>query len=298
MKPVLHLTSGDIAGNKLRQSGIPGEVFVWHDILYDGPRVPGWPDKQTLAARARFLCDGTDGALNPENVTKTLEDQYHVLERTEEYQRIILWFDACLFDQTMLAHVLACLHLRGAVNADLLCVDAYPGIETYHGLGQLEPAQLAGLYGRQAPVTDAQYAFAGIVDTAFADQDQDRFVELSRMRDAPLPWVPAAVKRWLAEWPDPITGLGRLEQLALNALRIGCETPVEIFSAVGRADTPPQYWGDTTLWGKLNGLADRIPPLVMIQGPAQRLPLWESEFDLDRFTISLVPEKGRQHDDA
>jgi hypothetical protein len=34
MSKILHITSGDIAGDKLAQSGLPGEVFVWHDILY------------------------------------------------------------------------------------------------------------------------------------------------------------------------------------------------------------------------------------------------------------------------
>lgn len=32
------MTSGDCAGELLEKSGLPGEVFVWHDILYDGPR--------------------------------------------------------------------------------------------------------------------------------------------------------------------------------------------------------------------------------------------------------------------
>jgi hypothetical protein len=38
MSRILHITSGDIAGGHLANSGIEGKVFVWHDILYDGPR--------------------------------------------------------------------------------------------------------------------------------------------------------------------------------------------------------------------------------------------------------------------
>jgi hypothetical protein len=115
---------------------------------------------------------------------------------------------------------------------------------------------------------------------------------LSLLADAPLPWIPAAVKRWLAEQPDSVTGLGQLEQLALDALRKGCETPWEIFAAVAEADTAPQFWGDITLWAKLNALADRTPPLVRIQGPAQRLPQWESNFDLKQFKISREMKNG------
>ncbi len=287
MSGILHITSGDIAGDSLATSGVPGDVFVWHDILYDGPRASGWPDKTDYDARARFLVDATAGGLTMEQVMHTLTNQYRKLAQADSYDRVVLWFDACLFDQSMLAHVLTCLHERGIDNADLLCVDAFPGIDPYNGLGQLNPSQLAGLYGRQHPVTDAQFAFAKVVDAAFAHQDHESFDELARLADAPLPWVPAAVKRWLAEQPDPATGLGRLEQLALDALRMGCETPWEIFSAVAEADTPPQYWGDITLWAKLNAMADRTPPLVNIQGPSQRLPQWESDLDLKQFKLTL-----------
>jgi len=108
---------------------------------------------------------------------------------------------------------------------------------------------------------------------------------LSRMRDAPLPWVPAAVARWLQEQPDSASGLGRLECLALAAIRAGRETPEEIFASVATADTPPQFWGDTTLWAKINALAQRQPPLVKIEGPQGRLPQWESVVPLGDFRI-------------
>ena len=287
MRKILHITSGDIAGESLVRSGVPGEVFVWHDILYDGPRASGWPEETSYDARARFLVDTTAGGLTMDQVMHTLAGQYQKLAQADAYDRVVLWFDACLFDQSMLTHILTCLFERGIDNADLLCVDAFPGIDPYHGLGQLKPSQLAGLYGRQTPVTDAQFAFAKVVDASFAYQDQDKFGELSQLADAPLPWIPAAVKRWLAEQPDSVTGLGRLEQLALDALGKGCETPWEIFAAVSEADTPPQYWGDITLWAKLNALADRTPALVRIQGPAQRLPQWESNVDLKQFKLTL-----------
>ena len=52
MAKTLHITSGDCSGDILAKSGIKGEVFVWHDILYDGPRDPGWPDDATLNSRS------------------------------------------------------------------------------------------------------------------------------------------------------------------------------------------------------------------------------------------------------
>jgi hypothetical protein len=90
--------------------------------------------------------------------------------------------------------------------------------------------------------------------------------------------------------------LGRLESLALEAIRGGCETPSDIFSTVAAADTPSQFWGDTTLWAKINALADRTPPLVRIEGPAERLPQWKRPVDLNHFRIKTLPNKPNAGD--
>ena len=236
------------------------------------PGIRGWPDEDTLHARAAFLQKATAGGLDKDLVLRTLRNQYRRLAEAAAQEDIVLWFDACLFDQSMLAHILTILRLKGSGNVELLCIDAFPGIEPFHGLGQLQPEQLAALYDNRCPVTDEQFMFAERVDKAFATQDAALFAELLGMAEAPLPWVPAAVARWMQEQPDPTSGLGRLEDLALAAIGAGCDTPGKVFAAVAAKDTPPQFWGDTTLWAKINGLADRTPPLVQIRGPADRLP--------------------------
>ncbi|HNQ34464.1 MAG TPA: hypothetical protein PKN80_00145 [bacterium] len=285
LNKILHLTSGDCAGGLLARSGLEGEIFVWHDILYDGPRRPGWPDEAILAARARFIEAQTGRGLSREKILKSFRCQYARLRTEAGYGRIVLWFDACLFDQSMLVHILVCLlELNRTENVELLCLDAFPGIVPFHGLGQLTAAQLLSVYGRRRPVTEAQFLFAKRVDAAFALQDKQAFAELAAGVGAPLPWVPAAVARWLQEQPDGADGLGRLERLALEAVRNGKNRPREIFAAAAAGDTPPQFWGDTTLWAKINSLADK--ELVLIEGPSPRLPQWEAGLDLDRFQIT------------
>jgi hypothetical protein len=285
MKQTLHITSGDVAGKNLKKSGVTGEVFVWHDILYDGPREPGWPGEDTLNARTLFLEEVTGGGLGRQEILKTLGNQYQKLETAGDYDELVLWFDACLFDQSMLSHILACLKIKGIDTAELICVDAFPGIVPYNGLGQLRPDQLASVYPRRQSVTADQFCFAERADRAFALQDIACFIELSSCRDAPLPWIPAAVTRWLKEQPDEATGLGQLERLALTAIRSGCRPPAEIFAFVAAHDTPPQYWGDITLWAKINKLATRKPALVKIEGPTPLLPQWNCQGALDSFQV-------------
>ena len=151
MTNILHITSGDIAGASLAKTELPGEVFIWHDILYDGPRTPGWPTEETLNARALFLETTTAGGLSKQYVLKTLREQYQQLKFAFYYDRIILWFDACLFDQSMLAHILTCLRYKDINNVELLCVDSYPGITPFHGLGQLQPRTFRILIRARTP---------------------------------------------------------------------------------------------------------------------------------------------------
>ena len=154
MNKILHITSGDIAGGNLAKAGLPGEILVWHDILYDGPRQPGWPGEDILRARALFLEEFTAGGLDRDGILKILHHQYQRLTEAASYDRVVLWFDACLFDQSMLAHILTCLSHKGILKIELLCVDAFPGIEPFHGLGQLQPEQLGSLYQSRRPVSE------------------------------------------------------------------------------------------------------------------------------------------------
>lgn len=284
----LHITSGDCAAGTLKPCGLPGSVFVWHDILYEGTHNPGWPVEETLLLRARLLADATGGGVSFQHALQTLRGQYDVLRESAHARPIVLWFDACLFDQSMLVHILACLkHLR-APAAELICIDACPGMSRYNGLGELTSGQLADHYPGRIPVTPAMVDFAATADAAFARQDVVAFRELAQLRQAPLPWIPAVVARWLQEIPAPETGLGRLEQLAWQAIRDGATTPLAIFKAVAAQEPPPQYWGDTTLWQKINGLAAQTPPLVRIAGPTPFLPQWPGSNPIAAYTIRAV----------
>jgi len=41
---LINITSGACCGQLIKDSSVSGEVFVWHDVLYDGPgyKLPQW----------------------------------------------------------------------------------------------------------------------------------------------------------------------------------------------------------------------------------------------------------------
>ena len=284
----LHINGGDTVGSLLAESGLPGDILVWHDVLYDGKRCAGWPDEATILARTDFLFQVTGGGLSREQLLITIREQYQRLADAAAYERVLLWFDACLFDQSMLVHLLTCLDHKGINNLELIEVSSFPGIIPFHGLGQLSTEQLLACYKHRKPISPEQLNFAKRVDRAFAEYDLAAWRELAAMPSAPLPNVPAAMARRLQEEPDAQSGLGRLESLALAAVKDGCHDPIQVYKAVSAADTAPQYWGDITLWAVLNSLAERQVPLLRINGPNTRLPQWESSYKLEQFSIEAL----------
>lgn len=285
MADVIHIINGDSAGETLACSGVEGEILIWRDVLYDGIRQSGWPDEEGVKRRAAFLSAITGGAHPQQQVVVDLSRQYERLRTIAPKHKVVLWFDACLFDQSMLVHILSCLEHCGVKSVYLLCIDAFPGIDPFHGLGQLSPEQLASLYGKERPVTPKQFELAITADNAFARQDIMGIRALAERDESPLLFLPAAARRWLDELPHPETGLGLLEQLVVDAVHEGWSTPWEIFTAVAKADRPPQYWGDITLWAKINTLAGRTPPPIRIAGPEKNLPLWPKPGELKNYRV-------------
>lgn len=288
----LHVLDGDGTDVTFAETGLPGERLVWRDVLYEGPRtgaVP--PDERELAARARYLtADAPPGRTpTPEGALRMLRAQYARLRRAAaEGTPLVLWFDACLFDQAMLAHVLACLSVWGMPpSVALICPDSFPGHPRFNGLGELTAAELASLWSAREPLTSAHVAYAVRADRAFALRDRALLEALAAESDAPLRFVPAAARRLLQEFPDPVTGVGRLEQLALQAVAAGAHTPPEIFRAAARLDSPPQYWGDSQLYRTLNRLAEQTPPRLVIDAPGGKIPAFATPEELAPIRVRL-----------
>jgi hypothetical protein len=229
----LHITNGDSAGDTLR-TFLPEPVKITCDVLHDGPIVPApaW-----LAAAAA------------------------------EYDEVVFWFEHDLFDQLLLIRALDALHDQE--NVSLICIDRFPGVAPFYGLGQLDAAQLASLTDTRAPVTPDQYALAQHAWAAFGAADPRELAQVahlttsSKRARAVLPFLGDALTRFLAEYPSVAHGLSRSEELALSAL---CERPStagELFRTVQSRETSP-FMGDWGFYDILRRLDSAGTPLLSI----------------------------------
>jgi len=85
-----------------------------------------------------------------------------VAERAKRYEEVVLWFDACLFDQTIMIHLidrLSELEL-GETKLSLICAGEFPGFELFNGFAELNSEQMASLLEARHELTRAEIELA------------------------------------------------------------------------------------------------------------------------------------------
>ena len=94
---MLHITNGDSVGDTLRQTGLPGDIVIWKDILHEGPTPAGLSLGQMSQLRARFLADCALGTY--EEILADFLSRDTTLAQFAAHQEVILWFEHDLYDQ-------------------------------------------------------------------------------------------------------------------------------------------------------------------------------------------------------
>ncbi len=282
---MLHVTNGDSAAGLLRRSGIPGDVLAWPDVLHEGP-TPAEHGAVWRHARARFLHETGGGAF--EHILRDYERGDAALDRYREHDELVLWFERDLFDQLLLARHLHWLGTHGQVRTalSLICIDRFPGVERFAGLGQLSPADLARLFPTRQPVTPGHLRAGADVWRAFTSDDPRGLNAIVRHGVTELPFMAGALKRHLEEFPHVRDGLSRTERAVLDSIRQSPRGARELFLALQRLEARV-YMGDATFWSIVQRMAGGAEPLVQISAAAdERNALPDAE-------VSIAPAGER-----
>ena len=265
----MHIRCGtDILGS-LVQAGVPGLGVSWADPVCEGP-LPALGLSAYRRVRAAWLASRYQ--LPPAEAREWLAQDDRRVDRCVDAGETVLWFEADVFDQTILVALLSRLaRFRTRTSFSLICIGAFPGVRRFIGLGQLFPDQLATLYSRRRPVTPAQWRLARRAWDALRAKDPGALSRLSRQRTAALRFLPQAIRRYLAEYPSVKNGLGRTAQLALETISAGAPTPAEVFLRVQKRERRP-FQGDTMLYADLRDLASGPRAAITLRGDAALPP--------------------------
>ena len=257
----LHITNGDHAGDMLRRF-VDGPVTLACDMLHEGPCPPVDGDAWHKV-RGRFLAGRGRPA---DEITASLAaGDRTILDACNRGERLVLWFEHDLFDQLALIRT---LDLVGRVRSDptsisLICIDRFPGVDRFVGLGQLTPDQLATLTGTGVPMTAGQVGLARDAWRAFRSADPSELVRIAPSSSA-LPFLGDALLRFAAEYPSVDNGLSRTEELALGALDGGPMSGGALFGDTQRREPVP-FMGDWPFFDTLQRLASARVPLVTVE---------------------------------
>jgi RNA polymerase sigma factor (sigma-70 family) len=270
---MLHIVNGDVVGEMLKQGIVEGDVLVWREIYSAGPIFtdPAGDKERRLRAEVLQRTLGIPAA----EYTAGCEEQERILRGFSRYDEVVLWFEHDLFDQSMLAYLLHWFmgQKLGSTRLSLLCIGEFPGIERFHGLGQLTPAQLKTLSGTWQNIGQEEMKLGSLLWQAYASPDPRQLEELLEERKdelagCALTFAYDAFKTHLSRLPSASNGLGIVEQTTLQALAEGTDTPLELFRQV--TDSLHMLgMGDLEYWKYLRALSAGGQPLIIIEGAAE-----------------------------
>jgi hypothetical protein len=255
-----HVANGHATTTLIARAGIPGETGIWADALHDGPVPAGLDDEGLRAARAGYLATrGDDGA----RFAASLAFAHTAIARSAACDELVLWFEHDLFDQLNLIHLLDRIAAAPAKApaVSLICIGSFPGRPDFKGLGELTPGELAPLLDTRQPVTAAQCALGGRAWQAFRDPDPRAIEALLREDLSPLPFLGAALRRHLEDFPSTRDGLSRTER---RVLEIGAGGPIDRREAFPRMHDGETsfYIGDLSYFAVVDALAALRPVLL------------------------------------
>ncbi|MCG8050298.1 MAG: DUF1835 domain-containing protein [Candidatus Thiodiazotropha endolucinida] len=268
----LHIRCGTDVMYKLAVAGFRGDFLCFADPYIQGP-VPAEPDRQKfIDVRSRFIADN-QWRLKPQAV-KELTGDYDALERIRDYQRVCFWFEHDAYDVLVFIKLLHFLRDRTkrAEQMAFICVDHYPGVARFNGIGQLPVETMPLLWQQFAPLEEQQIEFGGQCWEAYTASTPEALSRIVNLQSPAFPQILPALKRHIRELPWRADGLSLSERLTLQILHEqGSQDGAKLFYHwYTSVYEPLAFMGDSSYWKVLSHLAEaRRPAIELLKGSSK-----------------------------
>ncbi len=285
----LHLRCGSDIQNKLAIAGLCGDFLEFADPYCQGP-IPQISDlSQFLNIRVAFISEAYGITLK--DARNRLEREYSQLHSSHEYERVVLWFEHDSFDQLVLAHV---LHHFWKIQSfpkrlELICIDSFPGIKRFVGLGQLSSEALCTLWERRRSITRQELQLGNRVWKALSAESPQELMQIVNTGTPEIPPMARALRRHLQELPWLNNGLSLTQQLTLSILADRETMAVDkLFETLVVEKEPLPYLGDTMYWHVLTKMLQSNHPPFEITTESMEQPWYKQVLQLTKMGHTLM----------
>ena len=249
----LNITNGDSAAGTLSEAGIAGRIIPWRDVLHEGPVDSSLSLAALSRQRARFIAER--GWAGVKQAGGGFAERDRTIQKLDDVDEVVLWFEDDLYDQLQVIQLLDFFARTPAKGkrVSLVVVDGY--------IPPLSAAKIRELDAARPAVTPDQLELARRAWKAFGSDNPLAILALLSDDTSALPYLAAALKRHLEEFPSIENGLSRSEYEALSAIDDGHTTPVAAFLDVAKRQESV-FLGDTIFWWYLERLSGRKNALL------------------------------------
>lgn len=261
---MLHIHNGDSSANTAKSAKISGEHLAWREAMVCGPTPAKLSADEFRNLRANHLAEayGVDVA----ECATDLRKQEEALLTFAEHEEVVLWFEHDLFCQVHLVYLLDWFARRDLTNTklSLICIDSFPGVENFRGLGQLNEEQMESLVSQRTTIGESHLQLGAKAWAAYSFSTPAQLETLISHQTDALPFLKTSFAKHLERFPSVRNGLGRVENVLLELIAGGQADFDSLFSAFQQKE-PAYGFGDAQIFLHLKRLANATDaPLTMI----------------------------------
>lgn len=208
---------------------------------------------------------------------------------------MVLWFEHDLYDQVILARILAVLDHHRPRHLDLVSAGAYPDAARFIGLGQLPPEALILLWEKRKPVSPAALNRGFAAWAAISAPDPGALSRLAHEGTDPLPELGRALARFAREYPWAHDGLALSQRLVLQLVANRPRTAGAVFRALTQQAEPLPWLADLMFRDLLETLSSSTEAAIVIE-PGHDDNSWaEDEVSLTNSGRDVLAGKRQWH---
>ena len=246
----LHILNGDQAFELWKECGYEAQNLVWRETYLEGPLPETDDPDQFRKARAEYLSHFAELAdISEYRLYQYLRKLDETILDLPEMSTVVLWFDSCIFDQTLLMRILHLFNCRknGDVDIFLYCCEG----------NCLTLDDFKQGYSRKVQLQPSDLENAAKAWTLFLRKDAAGLLRFAENADFErMPKMKKALFRCAEEIQTDEKGLNRTQRQIVKLVSEGNHTFPAIFRGQAALEEYP-FLGDTACQRILDDLTRR-----------------------------------------